>query len=147
MIDITILSGGNKSWSHDTIIPNMNILAILTNFSKFTACIFPDDQGASVSRLFLRRALSTTCHRFWHLGKCAAKFLSSGYNDWSFQIRNQLKESWGCQHAELGIFGFSVLKCSSKCHFQANLAIKISYFWARPFEITYSHSNSLDRKC
>ena len=44
-----------------------------------------------------------------------------------------------------GHMGFAVLQCSSKSYFQANLAIKITYFWVKPIKITYPESNSLNR--
>ena len=54
-----------------------------------------------------------------------------------------------------GHFGFSVLQCSSESYFQVNLAMKITYFWARPIKKNLPHSNSLiedarnsnNRKC
>ena len=46
-----------------------------------------------------------------------------------------------------GHLGFAVLQSCSKSYFQANLAIKIIYLWARPIKISYPLSNSLNRKC
>ena len=42
--------------------------------------------------------------------------------------------------------GFAVLRCSSKSYFHANLTIKISYSWDRPFQLTYPRSNSLNEQ-
>ena len=41
-----------------------------------------------------------------------------------------------------GHLAFAVLECCSKSYCQANLDIKITYFWARPFEINYHESKA-----
>ena len=56
--------------------------------------------------------------------------------------KNQTAKNEG--RAEL--LGFAVLQCSSKSCFQANLTIKVAYYWARVVEITCLQSSSLDRK-
>ena len=46
-----------------------------------------------------------------------------------------------------GHFRFAVLQCSSKSYFQANLKMRIAYFWARDIKIANPKSRLLNIKC
>lgn len=49
------------------------------------------------------------------------------------------------QVPELGLWDFGSAVLFQKSHLQANLTIKVAYFWARPVEIACPQSVSLDR--
>ena len=48
---------------------------------------------------------------------------------------------------KVGQMGFAALQCSWQCYFRFILAVKITYFWARPIKITYPQSNLFNRRC
>ena len=55
--------------------------------------------------------------------------------------------AWKPSQWALGHLGFAVVQFSSDSFLQANLTIKIIYFWSRLIKINYPQSNSLNKKC